>query len=251
VTVVSTWTEVGGRRMHARVTTESPERSLPTVFVHGIGVASPYFVPTLERLAPTHRGYAVDLPGFGRSDKPDHTLTVAELADALATWMTSAELARAAVVGNSFGCQIATEFAVRNPERTTCLVLLGPTMDPRALTAARQIARWLRNSVHERPSQLPLLVRDYRAAGLRRTAQTFRYALQDRIEQRLPRIAKPALVVRGERDPIVPQRWAEEAARLLPQGRLMVVPGAGHTLNYNAPEETARILTRFLGEAAA
>jgi 2-hydroxy-6-oxonona-2,4-dienedioate hydrolase len=44
----------------------------------------------------------------------------------------------------------------------------------------------------------------------------------------------------------VPQRWAEEAAALVPDGRLAVVPGAGHTLNYNAPAELARICRPLL-----
>jgi pimeloyl-ACP methyl ester carboxylesterase len=251
MTVVSRWVDVGGRRMHARVTTVDPVHALPAIFVHGIGVASPYFIPTLVRLAASHRGHAVDLPGFGQSHKPERTLTVTELADALAGWMDAAGIDRGAIVGNSFGCQIVTDFALRQPRRAVCIALLGPTMDPHARTAARQAARWLRNGLHERPSQLPLLVRDYRAAGLRRTLETFRHALWDRIEDRLPHVTAPALVVRGALDPIVPQEWAEEAARLLPHGRLIVVPGAAHTLNYNAPDQTARILSTFLAGAGA
>jgi pimeloyl-ACP methyl ester carboxylesterase len=234
--------------MHARVTTAEPARELQIVFVHGIGVASPYFVPTLACLAPDHRACAVDLPGFGLSYKPERTLTVAELADALAAWMEAAGMGAAAIVGNSFGAQVVTHFAVRHRDRTACIALLGPTMDRHARTAVRQIARWLRNSAHERPSQLPLIVRDYGAAGLRRILETFRDALRDRIEERLPRIEVPALVVRGGLDPIVPQRWAEECVELLPRGRLVVVPDAAHTLNYNAPRETARILSGFLHE---
>jgi pimeloyl-ACP methyl ester carboxylesterase len=55
--------------------------------VHGIGVASPYFVPTIKRLAPHFRVFAVDLPGFGLSDKPSRILTIAGLADALVAWL--------------------------------------------------------------------------------------------------------------------------------------------------------------------
>ena len=78
-------------------------------------------------------------------------------------------------------------------------------------------------------------MRDYWQCGLRRLIGTFRYALQDRIEEKLPYVRVPTLVVRGGKDPIVPQRWCEEAVRLLPQGRLVVIPGAGHTVNYNSP----------------
>jgi 2-hydroxy-6-oxonona-2,4-dienedioate hydrolase len=53
-------------------------------------------------------------------------------------------------------------------------------------------------------------------------------------------------VMRGEHDPLVPQRWAEEVVRLLPEGRLIVVPDAAHTLVYFAPRECADAVRRFL-----
>ncbi|HEX2088386.1 MAG TPA: alpha/beta fold hydrolase [Actinomycetota bacterium] len=56
----------------------------------------------------------------------------------------------------------------------------------------------------------------------------------------------PTLVVRGSRDMMVPQRWAEEAAALLPNGRLAVVPGAAHCVNYSAPQPFVDVLRRFL-----
>ncbi|MEU2924511.1 alpha/beta hydrolase [Streptomyces sp. NPDC007251] len=52
--------------------------------------------------------------------------------------------------------------------------------------------------------------------------------------------------MRGTRDPIVPRAWAEEVARLLPDGRTASVPGAGHTLNCSAPLELARITRTLL-----
>jgi 2-hydroxy-6-oxonona-2,4-dienedioate hydrolase len=78
--------------------------------------------------------------------------------------------------------------------------------------------------------------------------KTFRYALEDHIEDKLPRVRVPALVVRGSRDPIVPQRWAEEATYLLPEGRLVVISGMPHTLVYYAPRELAHVVLPFLSE---
>jgi 2-hydroxy-6-oxonona-2,4-dienedioate hydrolase len=247
-TIKSRWTCVGGLRMHARVTTSPVESAAPiVVLVHGVGVASPYFVPTAEQLAPHFQTFAIDLPGFGRSGKPSHTLSIAELADALADWLRAEGLERPIVLGNSVGCQVAVDFAARYPEHLSCLILAGPTMDPKARTAWQQIVRWLRNARSERLSQVPLSVRDYWQCGLRRLIGTFRYALQDRIEEKLPHVRVPTLVVRGGKDPIVPQRWCEEAVRLLPQGRLVVIPGAGHTVNYNSPVELARLVREFAG----
>jgi NADP-dependent 3-hydroxy acid dehydrogenase YdfG/pimeloyl-ACP methyl ester carboxylesterase len=243
----SRWTFVDGLRMHARVSTDpvGPD-SLPLVLVHGVGVASRYFVPTAERLARHYRVYVPDLPGFGASDKPPRALGLVELADVLDHWMHAVGLDRGIILGNSVGCQIVAHLAVRHPMRAERLILVGPTMDPAARTAVRVIGRWLRNNRRERVSQIPISLSDYAAAGVGRVWRTFRYALRDRLEEQLPRIGTPTLVVRGGLDAIVSQDWAEEVTRLLPNARLVVVPGKAHTLNYNAPEDLAREVRRFV-----
>ena len=88
---------------------------------------------------------APDLPGFGRSGKPNRVLSVPELADALAPWMEAIGLASAAMVANSLGRQIVVDLAVRRPELVEALVLAGPTIGPHARNAWVQIVRWLRD----------------------------------------------------------------------------------------------------------
>jgi 2-hydroxy-6-oxonona-2,4-dienedioate hydrolase len=244
-------TAIGIATVHAWVTLTAGSDAPAVVLVHGIGVSSRYMLPTAVRLAPACRVWVPDLPGFGRSGKPSHVLGVDELADALAAWMQAIGLPRATLVGNSFGCQIIAAVTVRHPATVERVVLQGPTMDPRARSVARQLARWALNSPLEPrtpPPSLGTIVRaDYRDAGLRRVLATFRRALEDRIETRLPHLTASALVVRGARDPIVPQRWGEQAAALLPRGRLVVVPGAAHTMNYTSPDQLAAVVREFLG----
>lgn len=240
---------MGGLRVHARASGGPPPEGCPAVIlVHGLVVSSRYMVPTLKRLAPHHRVYAPDLPGFGKSDKPPHALNVTELSNSLSAWMREVGLERAALVGNSFGCQIIADLAVRHPERVERAVLQGPTMDPRARTVLRQVRRSLLDAPREPLSLLPIELLDYLSAGTGRAWRTFRYALEDQIEEKLPHVHVPTLVVRGSRDLIVPQRWAEEAIGLLPMGRLVVIPGAAHTANYGAPLELARVIRAFLNE---
>jgi len=93
---------------------------------------------------------------------------------------------------------------------------------------------------------MAVLLRDLRDLGPRRAIAMIQIGLQDQIEVKLPRIVAPTLVVRGTHDAIVPQRWAEEATRLLPRGRLAVIPGAPHTVVYDAPQELARVVLPFL-----
>src|SRR5215218_4481513 len=75
----SEWIRVESLLMQARVSVSpNPSGSLPLVLVHGIGVASRFMVPIAEVLAPYHRIFAPDLPGFGESAKPAHVLNVVE-----------------------------------------------------------------------------------------------------------------------------------------------------------------------------
>ncbi len=133
------WTSSSFGALYARSGSPGTEQDDIVVPVHGLIIASGYMVPTAERLADVARVYAPDLPGYGRSAKPAVTLTMAWLADALACWIKSAGIAKAHLVGNSFGCQIIAEFATRHPERVVRIVIQGPTVDPQARSFMRQL----------------------------------------------------------------------------------------------------------------
>ena len=242
------WAEVDGLTIYARVAEHTDARGmLPLVLIHGLSMASNYMMPAARELSMHHPVYVPDLPGFGRSCKPAHTCTLAELADTLAAWMDAVELARAAFLGNSFGCQVILELALRYPNRTDRAVLVGPTVDPRGRTAYQQILRTLCTGLfYEPPSLIPIVLYNYAIAGPRRTIETLRYLLADPVEQKLAGIKIPTLVVRGALDLIVPQRWVEEMVRTLPHGTLAVVPNAAHTVNYHAPAELAHLVHPFL-----
>ncbi|MBZ0156541.1 MAG: alpha/beta hydrolase [Alphaproteobacteria bacterium] len=90
------------------------------------------------------------------------------------------------------------------------------------------------------------MIWDYAAAGPRVTVETVRYALHDRIEEKLPFLRVPVLVVCGSKDPLVPLRWAKHVVSLLPEGSLTVIPGKGHALVYSAPGELVKALCPFL-----
>jgi pimeloyl-ACP methyl ester carboxylesterase len=241
----SRWTRAAGVALHDRRPV-APAGGMPVVLVHGLAVSHRYLMPLAARLAAHHPVHVVDLPGFGLSGDPGRVLGVADHADHLDAWMAAAGLPAAAVLGNSFGCQVAVDLAVRHPRRVRRLVLVGPTTDPAARTVLRQVLRWLRDTAREDPLQLPILARDVRDAGLRRVAGTLAHALRDPVEAKLPGVAAPALVTRGSREPIVPAGWAGAAARLLPRGTLAVIPGSPHNANYVAAGPLAEVVLPFL-----
>jgi pimeloyl-ACP methyl ester carboxylesterase len=241
----SRWRTVRGVKTHDRASLASPNATPPLVLVHGLAVSHRYLMPLAAKLAGHHPVHVIDLPGFGLSSDPGRVLNVAEHADHLADWLEATGLPPIVVLGNSFGCQVAVDLAVRYPDRVLGLVLVGPTMDPAARTAFRQILRWLGDTALEDPLQLPILARDVRDAGLHRVIGTLVHALRDPIERKLPLISVPVLVTRGSREPIVPMAWAATATRLLPLGELAVVPGP-HNANYAAADHLAELLLAFL-----
>lgn len=242
------WTPLDGQRVFARVSSgHSLEPRTPFVLVHGLGVSSRYMVPTARRLAGYAPVYAPDLPGFGKSSHPSHALSVAELADVLVRWMRAVGIDRAALLGNSMGCQIIAHVAVAHPEMVERVIFVGPTMDDDA-GALTLVGRLLLDVLRELRRSLPLFVVDYLRAGLLRTVTTYRHALRDDTLRLYARMRQPTLVVRGERDPIAPQAWARRLTDLLPHGRLAVVPGAAHAVNYFAPEELTRLIRDFLSD---
>lgn len=241
---------VRGLELYARawpeVVSERSSGRLPVVLVHGYGISGRYMVPIGERLAAERPVYAPDLPGHGRSGDPARVLTIPELADVLAAWMSAAGIARAALLGNSMGCQIVAELALRHPERVDRLVLVGPTADPRARSLPRILPRFLWTAFSERLSLVLLVAWDFLRAGLPRLWRELDVVFADRLEDKLGRISAPVLIVRGGRDRLVSEEWAEELAGRLREGGLRVVPGGSHALHYGVPDELMRLMRPFL-----
>jgi 2-hydroxy-6-oxonona-2,4-dienedioate hydrolase len=227
-------------------------RDAPVVLVHGLVVSSSYHVPLGERLV--DRGYEVhapDLPGFGRSSRPDHHPDTRELGHVLAGWLDALGLRGATLVANSYGCQVVAETLLGRPELADRVVLLAPTMEPPARAVSEQLRRWRAEQKTQSRRLQRLLVRDYLSAGIPRAIATFRHALTDAIEDKLPYVGQRTLVCRGTRDPIISQAWADEVSELLPDGRGAVLPGATHAVNHEMPLQTARVIDGFLRRTGA
>lgn len=238
------WRQVGPWRIHARIAAaDPPPRRTPVVLVHGLVISGLYMVPLLERIGRDFRTFAPDLPGFGRSDAPDRPLDTAGLADALAAWMRAMRIGPSALLGNSYGCQIATECAIRHPDLVRGLVLQGPTTDARVRgSGPRLFGRALVNWTRERRTGLI----DQLRTSPSRARHTQMEMRRHRIEDRLPEVSVPVLVVVGSRDTITPPDWCEGVARAAPRGRLAIVPGAAHQMISANALELSRVARAFL-----
>jgi 2-hydroxy-6-oxonona-2,4-dienedioate hydrolase len=246
----SVWLQTRHGRVHARVSAQVAAGEVPLVLIHGVCVSGRYLLPTAAELAADRRVIVPDLPGYGLSDGSPESPALAALADAAADCARAAGHDRVALAGNSFGAQIAVEAALRHPDSVERLVLLAPTVDPQARGLLRQGLRWLRNVPDDHVSVFAIMARDLADMGPRRAARALRVMLDDAIEDKLPDVRCPTLVVRPGRDRVVPDGWARRAAALLPHGGLLVVPGYGHMAHYSGAPVIAQALRPFLDGGA-
>jgi 2-hydroxy-6-oxonona-2,4-dienedioate hydrolase len=242
--------EVGEHRVHAFH--GGLAAAPPILLVHGLGVSGRYFLPLAERLARHFAVHIPELPGHGDSSRPDHALDVPALADVLEAWLEAAGLPdQLVIVANSMGCQVAAALCVLRPVRARALVFIGPTLDPANRQMLRLAARFVGTGFFERLSLPWRLLVDYTRMGWRRYAEELRHMRADRIERRLPYVSAPTLVLRGSQDLVVPAAWASHVTGLLPDGRLVTVPGWGHALHYSVPDEAAALVRAFVTSLAS
>lgn len=117
----------------------------PVVCVHGLGGTKASFLPTVAALADSYRVIALDLPGFGESDKPIAAAYDAPyFARAVTALMDELGLESAHIVGNSLGGRVGIELGLLHSHRVRRLVLLSPAL------------AWLRDRPFKRLLQLPL-----------------------------------------------------------------------------------------------
>jgi pimeloyl-ACP methyl ester carboxylesterase len=230
------------RVLQPRITTDVP----PFVLIHGLSMSSRYLLPTAMRLGDTHPVFVPDLPGFGDSANPPHTLSIQEQADFLVAWLDVLALRRPIFLGNSLGCQILVDLAARYPARVKTLILTAPALDPYYHGLVPHFWRLVLDTPREKPRLLWPLLLDFAKSRLLRNIRTFRYARADAMRQKLPRVVAPTLVLRGARDPLVSQRWAEEVAALLPDAQLQILVDAPHDVTFSAPAQVVAVVRQFL-----
>jgi pimeloyl-ACP methyl ester carboxylesterase/uncharacterized RDD family membrane protein YckC len=245
-TLRSVWADVAGVRVHGLAGGDGRA----VVLVHGFGVSGSYMVPLARELVRSAAVFVPDLPGQGSSAPPRGAWGIPEMAEALGGWLRAVGVREPLLVANSMGCQIATELAVRRPELVGPMVLIGPTVDPARRAARSQLLGALRDSVREPWSLFATTARSSPPrVDFRLLLAAARGALADRIEDRLPLVEQRTVVVYGEEDGFLGREWAERAASLLPNGRLVVVPSEPHAVHYTRPGLVAGIVRDLLDDA--
>ena len=249
----------------------------PVLLLHGLGATKASFLPTVAALAKSHRAIAIDLPGFGDSDKPLlAAYDPAFFARSGVALLDALGIEQADVVGNSMGGRAALEMGLSAPQRVGRLVLLTASL---AWLRARPWAAPLRLVAPQlgliQPAPRPIvesLVRrlvptqgsEWTAAGVDEFLRSYLsprgrsafYAAARNIYlespwgengfwTRLPQLEAQSLFVWGSRDAIVPIGFARHVHDALPGARHLVLD-CGHVPQMERPEETHRAMLSFL-----
>jgi pimeloyl-ACP methyl ester carboxylesterase len=220
-----------------------PDQAGPAfVLVHGIGVSARYFTPLAAALAKFGPVYLIDLPGYGSAPNPHQDVSLAEHAAVLAEFLVAYGVQNPVLVGHSMGTQVVTRLAVDAPEVSDRLVLLGTTMRPSARQVGRASRLLFRDILREPPLANLIVVVDYLfRCGIPYYLRQLPHLLDDRIEERLPRVRAKTLVISGHRDPIATAEWTEQVAALIPDAQARLVSGA-HVIMFTDPQNTAELI---------
>lgn len=234
------WVIVDGLPVYHRQATGAGSGASAIVHVHGFGISGTYLEPTAAILAPRFRTFVPDLPGVGRSVRPERPLDLPALAQALIAYCDAVDVERATFVGNSLGCPILIEVASRFPERMEKAVLVSPAGGPNNQPMPRAIRQMAFDAPREPIGLVPIAVRDYLRFGFGRGWSLFgamtRYPTLDRLRA----LTMPTLVIAGERDPLVRVDRAFVFDGL-PNVDAVRVSGA-HALNFSHPELIAHLI---------
>jgi pimeloyl-ACP methyl ester carboxylesterase len=205
--------------------------------VQGMAVAD-YLMPALAVLGGWTRAHLVELPGYAGSGEPTRRLDVPGYADAVLEWLTGAVSGPVVLAGHSSGTQVAAAAALRASVApavgVVAVVPASPTIAPVARPLPRLLLRWRMDGRGEPAGLTDSHIREWRRAGLRGLLHLVRVHLRDRIEDSVPGIRVPLLVLRGSEDRLTSREWAAGLASSAPAGRYQEMPGA-HTFPWAAP----------------
>lgn len=238
--------EVEGRRVRLLEAGEGP----PVVLVHGIGLASDVWRPSIDVLAGSgYRVLAPDLPGFGGSPGPLLGMDTTGLVRWLHALARCVGAEGAAWAGHSLFARAVLRVAAERRD-AAALALISPTTLHGHRRSLRQAALLMRDATRERPGVLWTVLRNYVRASPTGAVGTWLRDDGVDLAELAPRVRCPALVAAGMDDPMSAPGELERLTDGFPRGRLVRVPGTAHGLALDARGAVAELLRAFLDGAA-
>jgi 4,5:9,10-diseco-3-hydroxy-5,9,17-trioxoandrosta-1(10),2-diene-4-oate hydrolase len=259
---------------------EAGENGSQVVFVHGIGSFIEHWEQNLKALSKHYHVYAVDLVGFGLTEKPSVPYSIPFLAKFVQDFMEAKGIKSASVVGNSLGAMIAIELSLMNSKIVDKLILLDGGFFGRNIAIAfrlltipfigEQLMRPNRDGTEQflklMFSDESLVTEEMVSMAFERNTQSgaaeaylttlrsgvnflgLKQELVNRTSDNADCITAPTLVVWGSDDNILPVEHAHKAAKILPNANLHVFEKCGHMPQIECAEEFNDLAVSFLAE---
>lgn len=254
---------LNGLRVHYHQIGAGPD----VLLLHGWGSSRRMWWHLAPGLAAQHRVWALDLPGFGESDKPeDDWYSIPNYTTLVRAFIEAMVLGRTHLIGHSMGGMIAFDVSAAHPEMVERLVTINPVVTGRTtlrpfarLNTSRQaLALALRASnVIFQPvlresgklvhgiTYLHRRFEDFAKGTVDSIIASGRATVSYNVIPRLPHITAPTLVIVGNQDPTIPSAEGRLAARTIPNAQLTVL-AAGHHPTDDIPAKTLRVVQDFL-----
>jgi 3-oxoadipate enol-lactonase len=230
----------------------------PVIFVHGVVTTSNIFTPYLKAYSPAYRGIAVDLRGYGDSQKPETGFTIEQFSKDLIALADALHIQRPVWVGVSMGGMILQRLALEYPDRVRALVLVSTTdgamvldKDVPTIGNPRDYREVSKTIIAESfptgtPPSLyqPLLDRipTWNGTVLREALTSMSQA---NVHGRLHKITAPTLIVVGARDDVATPAIARGIQEQI-SGSQLVEFKTGHFMMAEDPERFRTVLGDFL-----
>ena len=227
----------------------------PALVLHR-DVGAHEWLPFFEELSRGFTTYVPDLPGFGRSERPEWARHPRDLAILTLQMLESLRLEGLMLIGLGFGGWVAAEMATMAQDRFSAMVLAGPLgikpkegdiLDQMMVSHIDYIKVGFRDDEEfERryPGEIDPELSLFWDLNREMTARVAwkPYMFSHQLPHLLKGVQTPTLVVWGERDRVVPAECGDLFVQALPNAELVVLPDTGHFIEWERPEELARLV---------
>jgi pimeloyl-ACP methyl ester carboxylesterase len=238
---------------------------MPLLLMHGLGGAIESWTNNIDALAKEMRVVALDLPGFGYSDKPKMSYTIKFYVDFVASFVKKLGIAPAAIVGSSLGGHVTCELGITRPEIASRLVVVSPPGAlPRSFAGTPALKKYVKvleaKSVADVKKALVAVdgkpvADDYAKVVFEKLAmpgakEAFLSALvgsakAPRLNSRLSRIKIPMMVMWGKDDIMIPAKYVEPFVGLK-NSRIVLLENCGHRPHVDRPGVFNRLVLDFV-----
>lgn len=228
----------------------------PVLLLHGWGDSSATFQKLTNELDNKFRVLALDLPGFGGSQKPDKGWELNDYTNFLELWLKKIEAGKMhGVIGHSNGGAVAIHALATGKLQANRLVLLssaGIRIPRKAIKFVAEVGKILTSRL---PGSIKSKIRkrfyvsiDSEALMLPQMEETFRKVVSHDVLDEAAKVTIPTLIIYGDNDTDTPPSYGHKFHAAIKNSQLRIVKSAGHFVHHDQIEEVNQTISEFLAK---